>query len=177
MIAELVRHAEVDGGGWDAAAYLRSRDMVVVHDRAGWSLAACDGLSASDTRRVKLPASHGEMLCPRHDHENVAAVPRARRHSHAGSRLARPDLFLNSAQQVASIMVPPCCRLLASSEASIRRCPGRLNQPREISFSVFVSLTNLSQGVPTSACDRRPRPMWSRLHTWPRRTRDKELRY
>jgi len=129
------------------------------------------------TRRVKLPASHGAILCPRHDHENVDDVPRARRHSHAGSRLARPDLFLNSAQQVASIMVPPCCRLLASSDASIRRCPGRLNQPREISFSVFVSLTNLSQGVPTSACDRRPRPMWSRLHTWPRRTRDKELRY
>ena len=27
-------------GSLDAAAYLRSRDMVVVHDRAGWSLVA-----------------------------------------------------------------------------------------------------------------------------------------
>jgi hypothetical protein len=42
LIAELVRHAAIDGGELDAAAYLRSRDMVVVHDRGGWRLVACD---------------------------------------------------------------------------------------------------------------------------------------
>jgi hypothetical protein len=46
LIAELVRRGAVDGGDrsdglLDVAAYLRSRDMVVVHDRAGWSLVAC----------------------------------------------------------------------------------------------------------------------------------------
>ena len=49
LIAELVQHALVDGddrshGSLDAAAYLRSRDMMVVHDRSAWSLVACDEL-------------------------------------------------------------------------------------------------------------------------------------
>jgi len=35
LIAELVRHAAIDGGELDAAAYLRSRDLVVIHDREG----------------------------------------------------------------------------------------------------------------------------------------------
>jgi hypothetical protein len=47
LIAELVRRVAVDGddrsdGLLDAAAHLRSRDMVIVHDRVGWSLVACD---------------------------------------------------------------------------------------------------------------------------------------
>jgi hypothetical protein len=40
LIAELVQHALIDAD--ESAEYLRSRDMVVVHDRAGWSLVACD---------------------------------------------------------------------------------------------------------------------------------------
>jgi hypothetical protein len=57
LIAELVQHALIDAD--DPAEYLRSRDMVVVHDRAGWSLAACDGLSASDTSREATRESRG----------------------------------------------------------------------------------------------------------------------
>jgi hypothetical protein len=49
LIAELVHHASVDGdarshGSLDVAAYLRFRDMVVVHDRAGWRLVAYHAL-------------------------------------------------------------------------------------------------------------------------------------
>jgi hypothetical protein len=49
LIAELVDHASVDGdarshGSLDVAAYLRLRDMVVVHDRAGWDLVTRDEL-------------------------------------------------------------------------------------------------------------------------------------
>jgi site-specific DNA recombinase len=51
LIAELVRHTAIDGGELDAAAYLRSGDMVVVHDREGWSLVASNELRASGTRR------------------------------------------------------------------------------------------------------------------------------
>jgi hypothetical protein len=40
LIAGLVQHALIDAD--DPAEYLRSRDMVVVHDRAGWSMVACD---------------------------------------------------------------------------------------------------------------------------------------
>lgn len=42
LLTELGQHVLVDAD--DAARYLRSRDMVVVHDRAGWSLVACDEL-------------------------------------------------------------------------------------------------------------------------------------
>jgi hypothetical protein len=51
LIAELIQHVAVDGGELDAVAYLRSRDMVVVHDREGWSLVASDKLRASGTPR------------------------------------------------------------------------------------------------------------------------------
>jgi site-specific DNA recombinase len=40
LIAGLVQHALIDAD--DPAECLRSRDMVVVHDRAGWSMVACD---------------------------------------------------------------------------------------------------------------------------------------
>jgi site-specific DNA recombinase len=42
LIAELGQYALVDAD--DMAGYLRSQDMVVVHDRAGWRLAVCDEL-------------------------------------------------------------------------------------------------------------------------------------
>ncbi|MBV9920085.1 MAG: recombinase family protein [Pseudonocardia sp.] len=52
LIAALVRHIAVAGGEVDAAAYLRSQDMVVIHDREGWSLVTRDELQASGTPRT-----------------------------------------------------------------------------------------------------------------------------
>ena len=50
MLAELVQHALVDAD--DVAGYLRSRDMVVVHNGGGWSLAAGDEVRVSGSRRT-----------------------------------------------------------------------------------------------------------------------------
>jgi hypothetical protein len=64
-MAELVRRGAVGDGDrsdglLDVAACLRSRDMVAVHDRAGWSLVACGEPFLGQTSRGSYPRVMGQ---------------------------------------------------------------------------------------------------------------------